>query len=843
MYVCVIGREPLDELSDMVSQHFSPILKHCQDPLPIVDDHPFGSNEMGTLVRVQTIMSFHAVELSFPLAWQSPLWKYKPAHLLSHFLGHEGPGSLHSYLKARGWIIALNAAAQALGRGFAMFKTTIYLTSEGFDNYRSVVLATFKYLSLLRSSEIPAWYQSEVATLSRTHFQFAEKRAAETYAVSIAEKMSWPVPTEKVLSVPVLISEWEDEAGLQEVRDALKDIQIDRGRVVLMAKKEEHERISGELQWQSERWYGTGYIVERWDNEFLAQAQGLNDIQELHLPNRNEFIPTNLEVEKREVSEPHKRPHLIYKTDISEVWYKKDDQFWLPKACVVIDIRSFTASDTPRASVLTRLFSDLVNDSLTEYAYDADLAGLGYNMGAHNLGVTISVKGYNDKLPQLTRRIIETVRNLQVHQDRLEIMKEKLKRHWENFFMSQSYQLSEYYSRHILTHGAWTTEEQLQQLPGVTTDEVKSHIGQLLANVNIRILALGNLYKDQAIGLSKDVERALRSKPLPSTPTDLSLILPYGCNYVWSCPVPNPNEANSALSYYLHLGPLTDRRQRVVGLLLAQMMSEPAFDALRTKEQLGYIVACSQRNLAGDSQFGLRIVVQSERRSGYLEERVEVFFDVMDQKLEKMSSEEFSEFKSSLQQRWREPAKNLGEELSRYWSHIDSGYFDFLRGCEDADLLEKVEKQDVVDLFRERVHPRAKKRAKLSIHLQSQKPRAVQVSAEASKAFKNLLEEARAIDVAAARVEFDEVTPTVTEFINAWQEALAEHGVSSADIRGLVEQIPRLTEQHPVPGEDADGLPAGATRIEDLTIFKAALQISDPPRPLVDWNDLPMPNL
>lgn len=86
------------------------------------------------------------------------------------------------------------------------------------------------------------------------------------------------------------------------------------------------------------------------------QAHGHNDIQEFHLPNKNDFIPTNLDVEKREVSEvrffcvrdellltpyqkPQRRPHLIYETELSQVWYKKDDQFWLPKASVVIEIR------------------------------------------------------------------------------------------------------------------------------------------------------------------------------------------------------------------------------------------------------------------------------------------------------------------------------------------------------------------------------------------------------------------------------------------------------------------------------------------------------------------------
>lgn len=161
-----------------------------------------------------------------------------------------------------------------------------------------------------------------------------------------------------------------------------------------------------------------------------------------------------------------------------------------------------------------------------------------------------------------------------------------------------------------------------------------------------------------------------------------------GCNYAWTTLVPNPDEPNSALSYYLYLGELTDPRSRVVGLLLVQIMSEPAFNALRTKEQLGYIVSCSRWNLSGDSQFGLRILVQSERRSGYLEERVEAFLDSMDQKIQEMGSEEFHDFKSGLQQRWKEPAKNLAEEASRYWLQIESGYLDFLRGeCEHACFL------------------------------------------------------------------------------------------------------------------------------------------------------------
>jgi insulysin len=75
----------------------------------------------------------------------------------------------------------------------------------------------------------------------------------------------------------------------------------------------------------------------------------------------------------------------------------------------------------------------------------------------------------------------------------------------------------------------------------------------------------------------------------------------------------------------------------------------------------------------------MRVVVQSERGPGYLEERVEAFLDGMKGTIEEMSSDEFEEQKAGLTRKWREAPKNLGEEANRYWAHVDSGYLDFFR--------------------------------------------------------------------------------------------------------------------------------------------------------------------
>ena len=76
--------------------------------------------------------------------------------------------------------------------------------------------------------------------------------------------------------------------------------------------------------------------------------------------------------------------------------------------------------------MVLRLFADLVGDSLTEFSYNADLAGLSYNYASHSFGTQLVIGGYNDKLLLLLRHIFEKIMGLKVTQDRLDVMKEQV---------------------------------------------------------------------------------------------------------------------------------------------------------------------------------------------------------------------------------------------------------------------------------------------------------------------------------------------------------------------------------------------------------------------------------
>ncbi|KAK2466811.1 hypothetical protein APHAL10511_001069 [Amanita phalloides] len=842
MRLCVIGKESLDELAELTSRLFSPIQNRCQEDLPLIEDHPFGHNERGTLVAVQTVMHFHVLEISFPLEYQPPNWKYKPAGFISHLMGHEGSGSLLSYLKQKRWATSLSCGPQSLARGFAMFKLTVNMTKSGFQNYRSVILAAFKYLSLLRSSEFDTYLQKEISMLSMLQFRFSEKQRPDSYATSIAERMAWPVPRESIISAPKLTEDWGDNPlPRQKVKEYLESFRINQGRVVLMAKAEEHAKLTPDVTWSKEPWYGTEYRVERFDEEFVKLANGPSDVPELYLPGPNEFIPSNLDVNKTNISEPAKRPHLIRETSLSQLWHKKDDKFWIPKAHVTIDIRSPFSNESPRASVITRMYCDIVNDSLAEFSYNADIAGLTYKLSQHTTGLTLTTFGYNDKMSLIVEHIVDRLKMLNFDPERLEVMKEQAKRTWENFYMSQSYHLSDYFGRHLLAENSWTVEEKLRELDSITAAELHVHAKKLLSRVQLRILVTGNMHKDEAIKIAELVETTFHSaNPSAGGLSERALILPRGSNYTWSSKLFNPDQVNSALTYYLHFGSDVDQRLRVTSALLVKILTEPAFNILRTQEQLGYVVLCSPWVLPGYGEKGFRIVIQSAKQPGYLEHRVEAFLDKMKETIEQMSESAFEEYKAGLAKRWLEADKNMSEEAARFMLHISSGHLDFLRNENDAYLLKDITKDDVLSLYLSHGHSSSPTRAKLSIHMHSQNP-PKRISVEAAEEFASLVREA-GYDIAEAdwrEIIGSDSAASPEEFVKHWTTLLGD----SDKEKSLFAALPGLVQKYPVDGEGQDVIQQDAHYIQDTKVFKASLPLSAVQGPLVQWGDLPMSRL
>jgi len=71
------------------------------------------------------------LQVQWALTEQESNYESKPTSILSHFIGHEGPGSLHSYFKQNGWLTSLGSGFVPVAKGFGFFNINIMLTKTG----------------------------------------------------------------------------------------------------------------------------------------------------------------------------------------------------------------------------------------------------------------------------------------------------------------------------------------------------------------------------------------------------------------------------------------------------------------------------------------------------------------------------------------------------------------------------------------------------------------------------------------------------------------------------------------------------------------------------------------
>lgn len=151
--------------------------------------------------------------------------------------------------------------------------------------------------------------------------------------------------------------------------------------------------------------------------------------------------------------------------------------------------------------------------------------------------------------------------------------------------------------------------------------------------------------------------------------------------------------------------------------LLVQIITEPCFNILRTKEQLGYIVFSGIRRSNGAQ--GLRIIVQSDRHPAFVDQRVETFLAKMGEHIRQISDEEFERHREALAAQRLEKPKRLASLSARFWSEIISQQYNFDRANIEVAYLRTVTKEDIIRFYDELISSQSPQRHKLAVHVVS----------------------------------------------------------------------------------------------------------------------------
>lgn len=748
MSLVILGKESLDDLTEWAITKFSDVPDNSL-PRPSYDGQLiYGPEQMGKLTKAKPIMVANKLEMSFLLpSDMEEHWKSKPAQYFSHLLGHESKGSLLYYLKSLNWVNELSAGNMKVCQGCSLFMVELELTPEGLSNWEAIVVHLFEYLKMAKGTDPQHWLWKEISDMSKIDFRFRQKAGTSSTVSKISNSLykfteDYHIPPENLLDYTILQD--FDPAEITKYGSYLVPSNF---RMTLSSQS-----LDGLTE--KEKWYGTEYSFDDIPSSLMEKLKQVSSNEGLHLPVPNTFIPEDFTVHGEKSSSPLRHPYLITDNSKFETWFKKDDTFRVPKGYINLTIHAPPLGDSVKTAVMGTLLCELFDDELSDLKYYASIVGLSSSMFQYRDAFSMKFGGYNDKLPVLLKEVLSKLINFEPLKDRFEPIKYKVAKELVNAGFDTPYSQIGGHFLQLVNEKTYTDIEKQQAIENLTFDEISEFAKSTLWSKGVFVQSLihGNFEYSTAAQVDKLIKEicapldaiADLKEEVNNTVKFQSHKLEIGEQARYELDLPDPNNVNSCIEYFVQIGQLKNENNklRVLTDLLCVILHEPCFNQLRTKEQLGYVVFSGYR--LNRSYFGLRILIQSERPCEYLEFRIEQFLEKFRTKHlgEALSEEAFAKFKQALKMKKLTKLKNLHDECSAYWNHINDGYYDFEQKQNDVDILETITKEEFLNFFTEYIALDSKsKSATVAVCLKSQKDPEFSESKNLSTAIHNYIYE------------------------------------------------------------------------------------------------------
>ncbi len=671
MALVVVGSQSLDELNTWVTAKFSEIpRRQIAKPAPI--GPMFAPGSLPRKLTYQTVKDTRQLVYNFPVPELDQYFREKPGSYVANLLGHEGAGSLHAQLKARGWIESLGASAQRFDADNALIMVSFELTEEGAAHVDDITRALFDYITLIRADGVAKWRYQEQAEVAGLAFRFQETSSPMSFVYSTAPNLRL-YPVKDVLEAPYLMEHY-DETLIRRYLDALRP---DNLLLEVSGQKVDADKI--------EPWFQVPYG----DQPLTTNLSGGKPNEfALALPTVNEFLPTNLNL----VGQPQTPPKRVDSTPSLSLWWAPDTSFGAPRATTYVRLDVAGGFRTPTDAAYANLYARLVLDALNTFAYPAQVAGLSYDIDIQSAGFLITVSGYNDKQPLLLNRILDVFANIDPSQQKVADYREELRRSWQNFVAGRPYEQAIASLSHVMVAGGWPPAQLSAALADVTPATLSAWRRDHLNRYGALILMHGNVDSAEASRVAQIVKTTLHLDPIDVSANTVAK-LPVG-EFTYPLTIDN---ADSAMVMYLQ-GANESFAERAMFGLTSQVIRSAYYNDLRTEQQLGYAVVVTPSVLRRVP--GIIFVVQSPVAGpNKVLDASQAFLTHYRGALAAMSAEEFDAYKQGLIGRLREKDKNLFDRSLRYWSDLDVGFTSFDSREQIALQIEQIDQPEILAFY------------------------------------------------------------------------------------------------------------------------------------------------
>ncbi len=695
MTLVLIGEQPLEQLEAWTRDKFSHITnRHLAGKF--IEESYTDERSIGIWVNVEPVKDFKKLILTFPMENSDLYYHTKPLSYFAHLLGYEGENSLMLELKEAGWITSLSAGGGASGSNYREFTISCTLTQKGLAHTDDIIQAIFNYIALIKAQGYDEWRYLEKQAVLESAFRFQEPARPMDLASHLVVNMQH-YESDDIIYGDFKMAEYQPEL----LRYLASYFTVDNLRVTLIAKGLTYE--------EEAKWYHTPYSVRLLSHAQREHYTAPSAIKAA-LPKQNPFICYNLT--PKEVQEHADVPALISDLPGFKLWHLQDDEFRVPKGVVYVAIDSPHAVANPINIVKTRLCVEMFLDSLAKETYQAEIAGMGYNLYAHQGGVTLTISGFTEKQPELMKMILQRFAKREFSEKRFNTIKTQLLRNWRN--AAQDRPISQLFNAMtgILQPNNPPYATLVEALEEIQVDSLSSFVQAILAELHVEMFVYGDWTRDDAAALGETLKDALRVKGQQYEEALRPLIM-LGKNGTFQRSVACNQEDSAVVVYYQ----CEDTSPQNIALysLANHLMSATFFHEIRTKQQLGYMVGTG--NMPLNKHPGMVLYVQSPNAApSELISSIDEFLNAFYMVLLELNEYQWHSSKRGLWNQISTPDTTLRGRAQRLWVAIGNKDEHFDQRQRVLAELKKLTRSDMIRFVVNELKPRTANR--LIMHTQ-----------------------------------------------------------------------------------------------------------------------------
>eukprot|EP00055_Hartaetosiga_balthica_P004167 m.10400 g.10400 ORF g.10400 m.10400 type:complete len:1137 (+) comp3664_c0_seq1:89-3499(+) len=639
-------------------------------------------------------------------------WRSKPLAYVSELAGHEGRGSIMHALQTRGLCTSLVAGNAGSGLESSSlhctFMITVTLTEHGLSSVEEVMSIVFSYLRMLREKGPVKEFFDETKQIYDNNFRFQNDSEACDFVEAVACEMPF-YDDEHILDGDEIILDFDKEM-IQTVLDTLS---FENVCIILGSNSVQDKCL------ETERWMGAQFGIHEIPDKWVELGEKIEKGKEpipsfLHMPPPNKFITSEFDLKPK--TDSFADPVLLVNEPDFELWHRHDDTYNTPRSAIGLTISAPACVASPRSVALAHIFMQCFILSLKEELYPATIADMSYSCVVDEMGISIVVKGFSSMLLSLADALYARLFSFNVEKDVFSIVKEKLQRLLANEAISP-----DRYARDIrlasLLRTIFMNEDVLSAMTDVNEEDVNEFLNDVKENNKALLFVHGNFSAEDALAVKRLVEKHRKKSLTRSLIPQPSLILKKGLS-IFRTENKNPEDNVNTLEMYFQL-PSHTTKDRVFKCLLENLVSEPMFQDLRTKQQLGYRVHFNRRNTFGRLGWVAQLSSPCDRVSTTeMMEKVDTFLRDFTKQLEKITAKDFESQLYALFEQLTLPDSNTSRNFNKLYYSIRTRVFDF-NMKQEADLLFDITLDEVVSVYKKYLHPDSPERRVLLILIHS----------------------------------------------------------------------------------------------------------------------------